>query len=416
MNIIKRELISLYLIQISNIIFPIIIFAYMANTLGVIGLGKLAFYQTISMLVAFLVDFGFSLSAARILSISVNNAIKVNEIYTNVQVSRYCLWIIVSIISFLATHFVNLSYEDLKIFYIALISGLASILTCSWVFQGLTKNSTLAIITLIFKIISTIFILVFVKSYADLYQAIYIQLIASFIVGVCASIYIKIKYKIILDIKLIKIGKMKNYFYESYHNFIASFFTLGFTYLNPLFVKYFFGDGGLGLYSTAEKVVSLLKQAFIPVSQTFYAEMCRLSHDKKYKNIIQKNKKIFGFFSILCLISFVLNMLIGNSIYEFVFGESFDIYEIVGLMIVVQWIVSIAIIIVNLMIIPLGESKILKKVYSIGLIFYILIVYPFLKFFELKGLIISMIITETFITIVFFIFTYKFMKSKMIEH
>lgn len=408
----KKEILALYFIQISNLIFPFILLIYIANKVGIEGLGKIAFYQILCMLITFVVDFGFSLSASRLLALNINNAKEKNIIYTNVQFSRIIIWIIYCLISIVGVNLIQLSQLDLKIFYSSIVSGLFSIIMGAWIYQAYTENSILAFLTLMSKIFSTIIILIVVKNYDDLIKVIYIQLIFSALLGGAAWYYLKIKYNIKIFYKYLSLNKMLEYSKESYHNFIASFFTLGFTYLNPFLVKYFFGDLGLGLYSIAEKITNVLKQSFFPIAQTFYADNCKLAMEKKYKNIIEKNKKIFYFFSFLCLLAGLLNIFFGHLVYSYLFKESNGIVEMVTVMIFTQWVISIAIILVNLMIIPLGQSAILKKVYLVGLGFYLIIIFPMLNEWGLNGILYSILFTEIFLTIVFFIFIFNHLKIK----
>jgi PST family polysaccharide transporter len=282
----------------------------------------------------------------------------------------------------------------------------------SWIYQAYTENSILAFLTLISKILSTIFILMIVKTYDDLMKVFYIQLFFSALLGISAWCYLKKKYNITFLYKYISLSKMFEYSKESYHNFVASFFTLGFTYLNPFLVKYFFGDIGLGLYSIAEKITNVLKQSFFPVAQTFYADNCRLAMEKKYNEILKRNKKIFYFFSFLCLLAELLNIIFGNLVYNYLFDESQEIIEIAGIMIITQWVISIAIILVNLMIIPFGQSAILKKVYLAGLGFYLIIIYPMLNEWGLNGILYSILFTEILLTILFFVYIFNYMKIK----
>ncbi|HCJ3408385.1 TPA: oligosaccharide flippase family protein, partial [Klebsiella pneumoniae] len=60
-----RETIYLYLVQISNIILPLVLVPYLAHVLGVEFFGKLSYAQAISYIAIFFVDFGFNFSAAR---------------------------------------------------------------------------------------------------------------------------------------------------------------------------------------------------------------------------------------------------------------------------------------------------------------------------------------------------------------
>ena len=57
-------------------VIPLVSFSYLANILGLVGFGQVSFYQTVSFLAAFFIDFGFNMSAAQKMSISLDNKSK----------------------------------------------------------------------------------------------------------------------------------------------------------------------------------------------------------------------------------------------------------------------------------------------------------------------------------------------------
>lgn len=408
----KKEIFSLYTIQVANMILPLLAFTYIANILGVAGLGKIAFYQTINTLCCFVVDFGFTMSAARSLSLNLNNKSEIDTIYVNVQFCKFFIWVglnLIFLIYFLIQENLN---QDLYICLVAFLASITSVLTPTWVFQGFTKNSILAIYSLIGRGLAVTVTILIVKNKSDLMLAIYIQAFFGAIIGVLCAIYVRNILKIKFEISRLTLNKMKQLYYEGYHNFMAFIFTLGHTYINPLLVKFFLGDVALGLYSTAEKVVSVLKQAFYPISQAFYAKMCILASDSKYNELIKSSKKIGIFFSGLCIIALILNFSIGDLVYSKIFGSEFQISGLVTLMIITQWIISIAIILVNLIIVPIGKSYILKRVYLVGILVQAILVIPLISLFAIKGLLVSVLITEVVLTLIFAFYLKIFFKSK----
>jgi len=398
------------MIQVANLVIPLISFAYIANILGVSGLGKIAYFQTINTLACFLIDFGFTLSAARLVSVNLSNKLIIDSVYSNVQICRIIIWFLLTLISIIYFYFSNNQTQDLYILILAVVGSITSVFTPGWIFQAFTKNSILAVFSLVSRILSIIAIIYFVKNYTDIISAIYIQIVFSGLIAILSIMYIKYFLKVNIVLNSVNFFEIKRMYIEGYHTFIGFAFTLGHTYVNPLLIKFFLGDAALGLYYTAEKIVGVLKQTFYPISQAFYAQMCSLSVEKKYDLLIIKAKRIVLFFTGLCFISLLLNVVLGSYVYNILFGSEYDIINLISIMIVIQFIISIAIVLVNLLIVPLGESFILKRIYAIGLMIHLILVVPLIKTFELKGLLLSIAITEFVLTLFFLYYLYTFFK------
>ncbi|MFX8676710.1 flippase, partial [Acinetobacter baumannii] len=82
---------------------------------------------------------------------------------------------------------------------------------------------------------------------------------------------------------------------------------------------------------------------------------------------------------------FVGNLLIGKYIYSFLFGPEYKITSLLSIMIMTQFVVSMAMVLVNLIIIPTENSRILKKYYLLGLFFHFSYFYFFVKYLHVYG-------------------------------
>jgi PST family polysaccharide transporter len=116
--------------------------------LGVEFFGKLSYAQAISYIAIFFVDFGFNFSAARNIGIDTNNTKNISRIYSNVQVIKSLIFIVVILLGVVFVLFSNQSIIDKKLTILGVISASSSILMPAWLFQGLGRNSNVAFLIL----------------------------------------------------------------------------------------------------------------------------------------------------------------------------------------------------------------------------------------------------------------------------
>ena len=151
----------------------------------------------------------------------------------------------------------------------------------AWLFQGLGRNSNVAFLNFASRLLSLLLIVLFVKDQDDLIIAAICQLFSPVLAGVGMQIII-LKNKIVdFATSYISFEDIKILTRDSFHNFSASFLTLGFTYFNPIIIKVFLGDSVLGVYSFADKLANVLRQLYIPLVQANFSRVCSLFHEQQ---------------------------------------------------------------------------------------------------------------------------------------
>ena len=201
---------------------------------------------------------------------------------------------------------------------------------------------------------------------------------------------------------------------EAFHNFSASSLTLGFTYAIPLLVKGFLGDVALGVYTVVERLLTVLRQAYFPLIQTFYSKAC-VYYDKQdwlsYRKII---KICFIIFFAIGLIALVANYSIGELVIQLFVKGNYDFSSYLTVGIITQIIISIAMILVNLYIIPIGQGRVLKKIYFLGLSIFFGTFYFMQNSYGLIGFYYTMLIVEIFITLCLLYVSYLYFKKQIL--
>ena len=401
----KKESIYLYLIQASNFIIPLVTLPYLTKVLGLSSLGKLGIAQSIFFFIGFIVDFGFTYSAARDISLS-NDAEEKNKIFINIQFLRLLIFVLIALVSSIFVLTLNSSENEL--YLIAIFSSISFVLIPAWYFNGISSNSILALYTLLFKVLMLIPIFLFVKDESDYVIAFIVQNASLIILGVIIISYIKIKEKIRIKIEYLNIHYSLKKLSEGFDTFSGSAISIIYTTGVPFIIKLALGDYWVGVYVLVEKIVSILKQMFTPIMQACYSKICKLYESDSYREINKLNKIILSIYFFLVVVAMIFNYCFGDFIIEKFFGNQKILIEYIFYSIVLQFIVGCSLILIYGNIIPAGGGYLLKKIYIISAIIFSMLIFCFFDILTLSSIYYIIMITELCIVV----FSVYLMKNK----
>lgn len=403
----RKEAIYLYIVLFANFLLPLITIPYLTSHLGLSAFGLLGYAQTCFAIFTFFIEFGFVLTGARSISINSDNNKMIATIYSNIQIIKFLVFCLLLFVTGLLLLFVDIPVIDKKIIIISIVCSASAILIPTFLFNGMSKNSVLALVTVICRVLFLLPIFYFVKSPADVLIAVFLQLFPTFLVGIIVQIIIHkrkyAKFSLSYFDKIVCIVETR----RAYDNFVASFFTLGFTYLTPILVKYILGNESLGLYTIVDKLINVLRQLYNPLSQTFFSKISLLYEQCKYREYLILLKKISALFLLVGFSAFVGNILLGDILLPIFLGIDQNLQNILSIAIFTQIVVSIAMISINFIIIPSDNSSILKKIYFLASLCYIPLCIFFINYFGLKGVFFAILCLEIFITIYLINYCYK---------
>lgn len=106
----------LTLLQICNLLIPLVTYPYLINTLGKNLYGVIIYSQAIVSYLAIFVNWGFNISATKYISINREDSKKINEIVSVVYIVKTLLLIIV--FGFLFLIFLFPEIREYKLLYI----------------------------------------------------------------------------------------------------------------------------------------------------------------------------------------------------------------------------------------------------------------------------------------------------------
>jgi PST family polysaccharide transporter len=280
--------------------------------------GIIIFAQTLVLYFNVLIDYGFSLSATRDISINRSDKVKLLEIYSSVMSIKAFLFLI-SLISFLIIIFCFNNFHDYKeIYYITFISVIGQALFPIWYFQGTEDMKYITIINATTKSLFTGLTFVFVRSEADyLYVPLFYSL--GFLTsGIWAVYIIKTKYKV--NFQLLPFKIVKRYFKDSTQFFWSRLSSFGYSNTNTFLIGLILPSQYITYYYTADKIISTVLKIYNPIQQALYPYLVKVFNKKVfiYSSLLIFSTALIAMFSITIFDNFLSKLLLKEIVSSFI--------------------------------------------------------------------------------------------------
>ena len=264
---------SLFILQGTNFILPLITLPYLVRVLGPEKFGIIAFAQAFIQYFNILTDYGFNLSATREISLYRENKEKVSEIFSSVMFIKVGLLIL----SFLIMSIIVFSFEkfrkDWLIYYLTFGTVVGQALFPVWFFQGLERMRYITAIEVGIKMFFLLLIFLFVDSPEDFWKVPLINTIGV-IVGGIISIFIILK-QFCVKFRVLNVNFYFKYLKISQFLFLSQASVSLFNQTNTFIGGLIFNYTLIGYYNAAEKLFVALRNIFGIVFRVFHPYFSR---------------------------------------------------------------------------------------------------------------------------------------------
>lgn len=156
------------MLQVMNSFFYLLIYPYVIHRLGVENFGLYVFASGVAMYFMVLVNFGFDIHAAKLVSLEQDNKAAHGSLMARVLVAKFWLacastiifLVLISVFEFMRVHWL--------VFALAYANVLSSVFLPLWYFHGMQKMKVLTTIQLALKVLSLPLIFLLVTQEGDL--------------------------------------------------------------------------------------------------------------------------------------------------------------------------------------------------------------------------------------------------------
>lgn len=257
----------LTLLQICNLLIPLVTYPYLINTLGKNLYGVIIYSQAIVSYLAIFVNWGFNISATKYISINREDSKKINEIVSVVYIVKTLLLIIV--FGFLFLIFLFPEIREYKLLYIfSMWQCIYECLFPIWFFQGIEKMKYIAIFSFIGRVVFILLIFIWVTTPQDYLLVPLINGIGAIITSLIA-IYILI-YKFKIKFRWQSLATIFYHTKDSTKLLLTSITGIVKDRTNTIVIGSVLGMGEVAYYDFVEKIVNVLSTIFYTISNVVF--------------------------------------------------------------------------------------------------------------------------------------------------
>ena len=288
----------LMILNIAKLVFPFITLPYLTRVMSTDCYGVVAYVKAVMAYMQVIVDFGFTLSATKMVVEAKDDKEKLNKII-GVNIYAKILLALMAFIGVLALIVAIPILRNNALYTI--LSYLVVVLTIflfDFLFRGIEKMHIITIRFVIMKGIATLLTFVFVKGDNELFLIPILDILGSFV----AIIWIFLELRI-LDIQVERpnIRACINVIKESSVYFLSNVASTSFNVFNTVIAGIVLTTTEIAYWSVCMQIINAIQALYTPVSDAIYPEMIRSCN----LLIIKKVVKIFmPIISIGCIIMF----------------------------------------------------------------------------------------------------------------
>ncbi|EEW2104402.1 MULTISPECIES: flippase [Enterobacterales] len=403
----KKNALSLLIMQVINYLVPLITLPYLARTLGIVQYGALNLSLSLIQYGVIFITFGFNLSATRDIAKNRGNTQIISKIFWETISSKILLLFFSCIILYYSTEFID-GFNSIRyltvIFFMQLISVAIDPL---WFFQGIERLVKISIITAIIRLINIPLLLFFVHGPHDVEKVAVIQSLLLLLTSII-NLYLIKKENILIFIK-IKELKIVHSLISSLPLFVGAAAISLYNTSTPLILGLMSNYNEVGIYSAGFKIQMAAVGVFTILGQVIYPRANNLFSKRTQDGYIFVKKLLIYMLPVLSLSLLIFYVMVPPLI-VMVLGQDFiGSSEVVKIMSPMLVLVPYSIVLSNNLLLPLGH----KHIYYILPIFigllHILYTIILSDKFGAIGAAYSMLITEaiTLITLI----TYCYIKT-----
>lgn len=366
-----ENFLSLYLLQGTNYLLPLITFPYLSRVLGPEKFGLISFANAFVAYFTTLTDYGFNLSGTRQIALHKDDKQKIEEIFSSIVTIKVISLLLSAVIFFVVILFIPKFSADLFLYGTTFGLVIGSVLFPTWFFQGIEEMKFITFLNFILKLSFSIGVFLFVKEEKDYLKVQIINSVGSIIVGALALGLILFHYKI--KFRRINFKTLLFHLAEGWYIFITSILTTLYNQSNIFILGIFTNNTIVGYFAIADKIRSLLLASITPLTQALFPYLSTL-YKKNKAEFLSKHTLILKVFCILSLLLFTLAYFFKETIVLLISGKEFlaavPIFEI---LIFSVFINGIGYVFTTLFLIVKGSNKLVFRFFFGSLITYSII-------------------------------------------
>jgi O-antigen/teichoic acid export membrane protein len=377
--------------DVANMLFPVIIFAYVSRKLNPDGIGQINFSNTYVNYFILLAGLGINRYGTRECARIKENKEKINEVASELLFINVCATVI-SFVIFGISLKLNKSVEPyLHTIYIYAVAIPLSAMSMEWIYQAMEEYEYITKRVLLFRVVGLLLTFVLVRDKSDLYKFAAIQVIANYgnyiLNFVNARKYIKLKK--------IHLANLRRHLIPMLVLFSASLSSTLYSNIDVTMLGLMVDETAVGIYSAATKIVHMVSAVMISGILVFLPRMSLLVEKNNSEMVEDYQKKLFNIAYLVTIPCVCFVIVWSKSAIYLLAGKEFEEAGLIlNLLSVVLFTVVSKNLFENAVLLPNRRDNLVMLATVIGACFNILCNYILIPKFAVYGATIASVLSE----------------------
>lgn len=280
---VTNNVVMLYLMNIAQLILPLITLPYLARVLSVADYGVVNYVKSVMMYASLIIEFGYTLSGTKEIVEASGNKKKIGKIIGRITIARLILSIGAFFTILIMTLFIKILRNHIFFTLLMLIPSILTIFLFDFLFRGLEKMQIITIRYIIMKGIAAALTFVFVKGDNDIIYIPILDIIGS--VVAIFWVFAELK-KMGISIYLDSLKNICFSLRESFTYFLSNMASTAFGAFNTVIVGIFLSAEDVAYWSMLMTLITAVQSLYYPISDGIYPQMIKHKSLQLFKNIL----------------------------------------------------------------------------------------------------------------------------------
>jgi O-antigen/teichoic acid export membrane protein len=272
--------VSVMAVQAGSYILPLINVPYLLRVIGPEHYGLIAFSQAVMAYFVTLNDFGFNLSATRVLAVHRDDPVLRSELYSTVMAIKCSFCLVSFLILYMLVHFVPRFHSNGSIFFASFGIVVGTMMFPQWFFQGIEKMYWISIVNLTANLAFTFGIYFLVRRPSDYLIAATVQAGGKVLAGILGLIILFRTEHVKLIVPTM--CQIRHRLSDGWHLFMSSAAATFYTSSNAVVLGLTCGMVQVGYFSAAYKIFAAGMAIVSAMCQALYPHVCSLAHRSRF--------------------------------------------------------------------------------------------------------------------------------------
>jgi len=309
------------LLAVSQVLFPLITFPYLARTLGPEHIGLINFAESFAKYFVVLAALGIPIYGVREIAKHADDMQKRSSIFWEVfGINLFCT-ILFSVLFYLSIQIAPTLHQYASLFQWAIVYFVLQMFNLEWFFSGMGAFKFIALRSFFIRLLFILSVFIFIKSQSDYLKYMQMQVGLSLILALIN--FVRLKKTVHYSKQVFAALNLKQHMQPLLVLFLTIFSISIYFSLDTVLLGFLADNESVGYYSTALKLTKLVIAVLSAISAAMFPSIMNYFHQKdfdKFNSLVQD-----GFFLLVSLSLPLVIVFCGCApeIVEILFGTSF---------------------------------------------------------------------------------------------